>query len=112
MKKCSKSHGGQDVIYKGTGREIEKYIGMRIYKLAQAKHEQGIPLKKGQLVRLTGIEGIPDGSIFEVERDVEFSNDFNTWGSVKLVGMYPPIFTHKGGIELISQEVNPDTCSN
>ena len=56
----------------------------------------GFPYKKGQIVRI-------DGQLFEVERDVEWNKDFNVWGSVWLVNQYPPIFTHKGKIELVSE---------
>lgn len=65
------------------------------------KHAEGMPLKKGQLVRVEDIEGVEDGSIFEVEMDVEKNGDFNVWGSVRLKGLPCPIFTHKGGIEVL-----------
>ncbi len=54
----------------------------------------GVPYKKGQILRI-------DGRVFEVERDVEWWPDFQCWGSVWLVGEYPPVFTHKGGIEVV-----------
>lgn len=54
----------------------------------------GFPYKKGQIVRI-------DGQVFEVEKDVEWNSDFGVWGSVWLVNTYPPVFTHKGGIERV-----------
>lgn len=60
---------------------------------------QGIQLFKGDLIRLYG-------EIKEVERDNEWNNDFNCWGSVRLVGEYPPVFTHKGEIEIVSRKAN------
>ena len=63
-----------------------------------------MPLKKGDIVRVSGHEQIEDGSIFEVERDVEWCEYFKTWGSVSLVNQYPPLFTHKGGIEIVTEK--------
>ena len=60
-------------------------------------NDKGFPYKKGQIVKI-------DGRLYEVERDVEWSDDFGGYGSVWLVGEYPPRFTHKGGIELIAFE--------
>lgn len=57
-------------------------------------HPAGTPLKKGQIVRI-------DGKLFEVAEDVEWNKDFQKWGSVWLVNEYPPVFTHKGGIEVV-----------
>lgn len=59
----------------------------------------GIPLRRGQLVEVkhTDLEGV-----FRVERDVEWNAPMGVWGSVSLVGQYPPRFTNKGGIRVIS----------
>lgn len=54
----------------------------------------GVPLKKGQLTEWK------DG-IFRVAEDVEWNEDFNSWGSVWLENVYPPRFTHKGGFKVI-----------
>ncbi len=59
----------------------------------------GYPYKKGQIVRIEGV-------IYEVAKDVEWWSDFQIWGSVWLVGQYPPIFTHKGNIELLRGEAD------
>ena len=56
----------------------------------------GYPFKKGQVVRITDWDCARDGIYV-----VECNKDFNSWGSVKLENVYPPTFTHKGGIELI-----------
>ncbi len=66
------------------------------------KHSKGMPLKKGQLVKVSGYKDYPENSIFEVGADVEWNSDYKIWGSVWLVNQYPPLFTHKGGIEVIS----------
>ena len=55
----------------------------------------GLQLKKGWIVRV-------DGKTHEVARDNEWNADFGVWGSVELVGEYPPRFTHKGNIEIVS----------
>lgn len=62
---------------------------------------KGLPLKKGQLVEVD-FENLK--GIFRVQEDVEWNADFKCWGSVRLEGTYPPWFTHKGGIKLISTE--------
>lgn len=59
----------------------------------------GFPLKKGQLVEVN-FEDLK--GIFRVAKDVEWNADFDSWGSVWLEGTYPPRFTHKGGITLLS----------
>lgn len=64
--------------------------------------KEGIPLKKGQIIRVYNLDDDDKARIFEVEEDVKWNADFNIWGSVRLVGYYPPIFTHKGGIEVIT----------
>lgn len=56
----------------------------------------GFPYKKGQIIRF-------EGQIYEVSEDVEWLKDFKLWGSVWLIGFYPPLFTHKGGIELVKE---------
>ena len=58
------------------------------------KKNIGMPLKKGQIVRI-------DGQLHEVAEDVQWWPDFGVWGSVWLVNQYPPVFTHKGGIEVV-----------
>lgn len=55
---------------------------------------EGIQLKKGQIVRI-------EGELFEVAEDNKWCEDFKCWGSVWLVNEYPPRFTHKGEIEVI-----------
>lgn len=59
----------------------------------------GLPLKRGQLVEVDTEEL---KGIFRVRDDVEWWDDFDSWGSVWLEGVYPPIFTHKGGIKVLS----------
>lgn len=59
---------------------------------------QGIQLRKGDIVRFD------NGELAEVERDNVWVTDIGPhphWGSVWLVGQYPPVFTHKGGITLV-----------
>lgn len=65
----------------------------------KAEANIGLPLKKGQLVEVNWPDLI---GIYRVEEDVEWNNGLEAWGSVRLEGVYPPIFTHKGGIKLIS----------
>ena len=61
------------------------------------KSNQGFSVKKGQLVKVR--EGI-----FEVEEDNRWEPDFQVWGSVRLKGLYPPRFTHKGGVEIYEKK--------
>lgn len=65
------------------------------------KIREGLPLKKGQIVRVYESDEV--SQLFEVQEDVEWNRDFNRWGSVWLVGSYPPLFTHKGKIEVFSK---------
>lgn len=58
----------------------------------------GMPLKKGQLIEVDCEEL---KGVFRVEQDVEWDTYFKKWGSVWLEGVYPPLFTHKGGIAIL-----------
>lgn len=58
------------------------------------KNPKGFPLKKGQIIRI-------NGDVEEVAEDVDWNDDFQTWGSVWLVNKYPPVFTHKSDIEIL-----------
>ena len=65
------------------------------------KNPNGIELKKGEIVRVTTGRDNDETALFEVEKDNQFNEDFGCWGSVWLVGRYPPVWTHKGGIEKV-----------
>lgn len=58
----------------------------------------GIELKAGDIVKFD------DGLVAEVAKDNDLVTDMGSphWGSVWLVGHYPPRFTHKGGLQVIS----------
>jgi len=66
-----------------------------------AANADGIQLFKGDIVRLE-----EDEQLYEVAEDNERITEPtlpNVWGSVRLVNNYPPHFTHKGGIYLVSR---------
>ena len=68
------------------------------------KEQKGISLKKGQLIRFLDVEDEEiKGKIFEVEEDNFLIPELNCWGSVRLVDFYPPLFTHKGKIEILQK---------
>lgn len=68
------------------------------------KEQKGISLKKGQLIRFLDAEDEEiKGRIFEVAEDNIFIPEFNCWSSVWLVNFYPPLFTHKGRIEILKK---------
>ena len=63
----------------------------------------GFSLKAGQIIKiLQDNEESIVGKIFEVEKDNVWNKDFKQWGSVKLKGLYPPRFTHKENLKLLS----------
>ena len=67
-----------------------------------SREPKGIYLKKGQLIRfLDAEEEEIKGRIFEVAEDNRFVPELNGWDSVWLVGFYPPLWTHKGRIEIL-----------
>lgn len=62
-----------------------------------SKQPKGIQIKKGDLVEIQG------KGIFRAEEDNEWEPDFNAWGSVSLENLYPPRFTHKGGVRVVTK---------
>ena len=82
---------------KEEAKDFQPTQGLRS-KHHEYKRKKGVPLKKGQLIRLDYMDGV-----FRVAEDVKWNKDFNSWGSVWLESLYPPRFTHKGGIKIVPQ---------